>query len=96
MQPIQRGPANGLGIAALVIAIFALLLTWSVIGGLVFGVTAVILGFLAQARSRRGEATNGGVAVSGIVLGAIAAHLVPGSAPLPDEYDGPMERWNDL
>ena len=20
----------------------------------------------------------------------------PGSAPLPDEYDGPMERWNDL
>ena len=31
-----------------------------------------------------------------IVLGAIAEHLVPGSGPLPDEYDGPMERWNDL
>jgi alpha/beta superfamily hydrolase len=31
-----------------------------------------------------------------IVLGAIAAHLVPGSAPLPAEFDGPMERWNDL
>ncbi|MDF3336042.1 DUF4190 domain-containing protein [Mycobacterium sp. 134] len=75
MQPIQRGPANGLGIAALVIAIFALLLTWSVIGGLIFGVTAVILGFLGQGRSRRGEATNGGVAVSGIVLGAIACVL---------------------
>lgn len=75
MQPVQRGPANGLGIAALVVAIIALLLTWSVIGGLIFGVTAVILGFLAHGRSRRGEATNGGVAVSGIVLGAIACVL---------------------
>ena len=31
-----------------------------------------------------------------IVLDAIVEHLVPGSAPLPDDYDGPMERWNDL
>ena len=31
-----------------------------------------------------------------IVLDAIVTHLVPGAAPLPDEYDGPMERWNDL
>lgn len=75
MQPVHRGPANGLGIAALVVAIIALLLTWSVIGGLIFGVTAVVLGFLAHGRSRRGEATNGGVAVSGIVLGAIACVL---------------------
>jgi alpha/beta superfamily hydrolase len=31
-----------------------------------------------------------------IVLDAITTHLVPGAAPLPDEFDGPMERWNDL
>jgi hypothetical protein len=31
-----------------------------------------------------------------IVLDAIVGHLVPGSGPLPDDYDGPMERWNDL
>lgn len=31
-----------------------------------------------------------------IVLGAIVGHLVPGAAPLPDDYDGPMERWSDL
>jgi hypothetical protein len=31
-----------------------------------------------------------------IVLGAITSHLVAGSGPLPDEFDGPMERWNDL
>ncbi|KLI08080.1 hypothetical protein ACT17_09765 [Mycolicibacterium conceptionense] len=75
MQPAPRAPANGLGIAALVIAILALLLTWSVIGGVIFGVTAVILGFLAHGRYRRGEATNGGVAVTGIALGAVACVL---------------------
>ena len=31
-----------------------------------------------------------------IVMDAVAAHLVPGAAPLPDDWDGPMERWNDL
>jgi alpha/beta superfamily hydrolase len=31
-----------------------------------------------------------------IVLDALVAQLVPGSAPLPDDYDGPMERWSDL
>jgi alpha/beta superfamily hydrolase len=31
-----------------------------------------------------------------IVLDALVAHLVPGSAPLPGDYDGPMERWSDL
>ncbi|WP_029107690.1 DUF4190 domain-containing protein [Mycobacterium sp. URHD0025] len=75
MQPAPRSPANGLGTAALVLAIFGLLLTWSVIGGLIFGVTALILGFLAHGRCRRGEATNSGVAVTGIALGAIACVL---------------------
>jgi alpha/beta superfamily hydrolase len=31
-----------------------------------------------------------------IVLDEIVGHLVPGSAALPDDYDGHMERWNDL
>ena len=31
-----------------------------------------------------------------IVLDALVAHLVPGSAPLPDDYDGPMARCSDL
>ncbi len=75
MQPGSRSPANGLGIAALALAVLGLVLVWSVIGGLIFGVTAVILGFLARGRCQRGEATNGGVAVSGIVLGAIACVL---------------------
>jgi alpha/beta superfamily hydrolase len=30
------------------------------------------------------------------VLDEIAGRLVPGAAPLPREFDGPMERWSDL
>jgi alpha/beta superfamily hydrolase len=31
-----------------------------------------------------------------IVLDAIVSRLVPGSSPLPTEWDGPLERWSDL
>lgn len=65
-------PQNGLGIAALVVAIVALLFFWSVIGGVIGGIVAIILGVLARGRVKRGEATNGGVAMAGIVLGALA------------------------
>jgi len=58
-----------LGIAALVVAIIALI---SVVGGVVLGIVAVILGFLGWQRAKRGEATNGGVAIAGIVLGILS------------------------
>ena len=63
------GPRNGLGIAALVVAIIALI---SVVGGVVLGIVAVVLGFLGWQRAKRGEATNGGVAIAGIVLGILS------------------------
>jgi uncharacterized protein DUF4190 len=63
---------NGLGIAALVVAIVGLLLCWSVVGGVIFGFAAVILGFVARGRVKRGQATNGGIAIAGIVLGFLA------------------------
>jgi heme/copper-type cytochrome/quinol oxidase subunit 2 len=56
----------------LVIAIIALVLCWSVAGGLVLGVCAMIIGFVARGRVKRGEATNGGVATAGVVLGLLA------------------------
>jgi hypothetical protein len=67
--PPPSAPQNGLGIASLVTAIVALL---SIFGGVVLGVVAVILGFLGWGRAKRGEATNGGVAVAGIVLGFLS------------------------
>ena len=70
--PPQSEPKNGLGLAALILAIIGLLLCWSVAGGIVLGVVAVILGFLGRGRVKRGEADNGGVAIAGIALGFVA------------------------
>jgi hypothetical protein len=70
--PPPTGPRNGLGIAALVIAIIGLVLCWTVVGGVILGLSAVIIGFVAQGRVKRGQATNGGVAIAGIVLGFLA------------------------
>ncbi len=67
--PPPSAPSNGLGIASLVTAIIALL---SVVGGIVLGVVAVILGFLGWGKAKRGEANNGGIAVAGIVLGFLS------------------------
>lgn len=65
-------PRNGLGIAALVVAIIALVASFSVAGGIVLGIVAVVLGFVGRGRVKRGEADNGGVALAGIVLGVLA------------------------
>jgi hypothetical protein len=70
--PPPIGPRNGLGIAALVIAIIGLVFCWTVAGGVILGVVAVIIGFVARGRVTRGEASNGGVAIAGIVLGFLA------------------------
>ena len=71
-------PRNGLGIGALVLAIVGLLLCWTIAGGVIFGVVAVIMGLVARGRVKRGEADNGGVALAGVVLGflSILAGLV--------------------
>jgi hypothetical protein len=63
---------NGLGITSLVLAIIALISVWSVAGGIILGIAAVVIGFVAWGRVKRGQANNGGVAIAGIVLGALA------------------------
>jgi len=66
---------NGLGIASLVLAIIGLLSVWVPIVNvvsMVLGLVAVVVGFFARARVKRGVANNGGIAVAGIVLGALA------------------------
>ncbi len=54
------------------IAIIGLVLCETVVGGIILGIVAVVIGFVAHGRVRRGEANNGGVAIAGIVLGFIA------------------------
>ncbi|CAN3128932.1 DUF4190 domain-containing protein [Mycobacterium sp. smrl_JER01] len=70
--PAPSAPKNGLGTGALVLAIVGLLLCWTVVGGVLLGIAAIVMGFLARGRVARGEADNGGVALAGIVLGAVA------------------------
>ena len=70
--PPPPGPRNGLGVTALVIAIVALLSSFSVVGGIILGIVAVIIGFAGRSRVKRGEANNGGVALAGIILGFLA------------------------
>jgi len=70
--PPPVGPKNGLGIASLIIAIVGLLFVWTVAGGLILGIVAVVIGLAARGRVKRGEADNGGVAIAGIVLGLLA------------------------
>ncbi len=65
-------PRNGLGVAALIVAVFALLSCFTVVGGVLLGLLAVILGFAGRARARRGEASNGGMSLAGIILGVFA------------------------
>lgn len=71
-QPPPTGPRNGLGIAALVVAILGLVFCWTVVGGVMLGVVAVIIGIVGRGRAKRGEATNGGVALAGALLGVLA------------------------
>lgn len=68
-------PKNGVGIAALVIAILALMSAFSVIGGVILGLVAILLGFIAHNRVKKGEANNGGIALAGIIIGFISVIL---------------------
>ncbi|MYX76029.1 DUF4190 domain-containing protein [Streptomyces sp. SID3915] len=65
-------PANGLGIAAMVLGIIAVVgfCMWGI--GIILGILALVFGIIGQGRAKRGEANNGGMALAGIVLGSIA------------------------
>ncbi|TDL04336.1 hypothetical protein [Mycobacterium paragordonae] len=74
-------PKNGLGTAALAIAVvawavdltvFPLGKAWPIFGGAIVGVVAVVVGGAALRRARRGEAGGSRFAIAGIVLGFAA------------------------
>ncbi|KPC83737.1 MULTISPECIES: DUF4190 domain-containing protein [Streptomyces] len=70
-QPWGPAPANGLGIAAMVLGIIAVVGFCMYGLGVVLGVLALIFGIIGRGRARRGEASNGGMALAGIILGSI-------------------------
>lgn len=66
---------NGLGTAALVTGIFAVLLCWTIVGGVILGVLGLVFGIIGRGRVKRREADNGGSATAGIVLGSLGLVL---------------------
>ncbi|MEV5605153.1 DUF4190 domain-containing protein [Streptomyces sp. NPDC052299] len=64
-------PANGMGIAALVLGIIATAGFCMYGVGIILGVLALIFGIIGRGRAQRGEADNGGVALAGIILGSV-------------------------
>ncbi|MFJ7060362.1 DUF4190 domain-containing protein [Streptomyces griseobrunneus] len=79
-QPWGPQPSNGLGTAALVLGII------SVVGfcmygvNIILGILALIFGIIGLGRAKRGEATNRGMAIAGIITGSIG--IVIGSVLL--------------
>ncbi|MEU9865761.1 DUF4190 domain-containing protein [Streptomyces sp. NPDC047971] len=77
-QPPFQQPRNGLGVAGLVVGIVGVLFAvipfffWL---GAILGILGLIFGIIGHGRARKGEATNKGVALSGLILGAIAIVL---------------------
>ncbi len=67
-QP-QRS-SNGLAIAALILGILALLSCWTVVGGIVFGLVAIVLGLFGVRRSRTTN-SGSGMAIGGVILGVL-------------------------
>ncbi|MFF5345074.1 DUF4190 domain-containing protein [Streptomyces althioticus] len=68
-------PSNGMGVASLVLGIVAAaaFCLWPV--AIVLGVLAVIFGAIGRGKANRGEATNGGQALAGVICGAVGSAL---------------------
>ncbi|WP_329283564.1 DUF4190 domain-containing protein [Streptomyces sp. NBC_00691] len=67
----QQPPSNGMGTASMVLGIIAVA-GFCLYGlGTILGILALIFGIIGIKKCGRGEATNRGMAIAGIVLGAI-------------------------
>lgn len=69
----QPAPArsNALAVTALVLGILAILLFWTVLGGILLGLLAVVFGILGVRRARGGAAPRRTMSIVGAVLGAL-------------------------
>jgi len=70
-------PRNGMGVAALVLGILGLILSFFVVGA-VPGILAIIFGLIGRSLAKRREATNGGMALAGIITGVLAVLVAVG------------------
>ncbi|MEU3747394.1 MULTISPECIES: DUF4190 domain-containing protein [Streptomyces] len=69
--PGWQQPANGMGIASMVLGIIAVAGFCMYGLGVVLGILALIFGIIGMKKAGRGEATNRGMALAGVILGSI-------------------------
>ena len=56
----------------MILGVLGILGVWTIVGGIVLGVLAIILGFIGRSQFKKQRATNGGMSLAGIILGALA------------------------
>jgi Domain of unknown function (DUF4190) len=66
---------NGLGTGALIASVASLPAAFTVFGGFILAIAGIVLGIMGYNRARRGEATNPGIAIAGIVVGVLGVIL---------------------
>jgi hypothetical protein len=71
MPTPPQQPKNGLGTAALIIGIIGVVLAFFFVGGFL-GLLALIFGIVGLGKVKKGEASNKGAAVAGLILGVVA------------------------
>lgn len=76
-QPGYGGPTptNGLAIAALILGILALLSFFTIFGGILLGLLAIVLGAMGVSKAKQLNGSGRGLAIAGIVTGVIAGLL---------------------
>lgn len=67
----QPKGGKGLAIGALVTGVLALLLCWTVFGGILLGLVALVLGLIGASRAKKGRASGRGLAITGAVIGVV-------------------------
>jgi hypothetical protein len=74
-QPVAGRGGAGMATTALVLGILAILTSFTVIGGVLLGVLAIVFGAIAARRARRGLGLGRGRAIAGVVTGIIGVLL---------------------
>jgi uncharacterized protein DUF4190 len=69
--PVTATAGNSFAVAALVLGILAIVLSWTVWLGVLLGILAIIFGVLGISRANNEGAPNKGMAVAGLVTGII-------------------------
>lgn len=75
VEPVAGGRGGGMATAALVLGILAIVTSFTVIGGVLLGVLAIIFGIIAARRARQGLALGRGRAIAGVITGVIGVLL---------------------